>query len=146
MKDLEKLILATAPPHYGTPDAPNTWEALQKYRDVFPLPVYDGGSETSIFSSKEVNIAARAWHDQTHLVYNLSFSVEDEIQVARIQCNNLMTAGFKRYINLIWCDVVGQVLFYDKYKMYVRDQNAFVCSLLKRGAKYGDIDYIKSII
>lgn len=146
MKDLEKLILATAPPHYGTPDAPNTWEALQKHKDVFPLPVFDGGCDSSIFSSKEVNIAARAWHDNTHLVYNLSFSVEDEIQVARIQCENLKLAGLPRYTNIIWLDVVGQILFYDKYKMYVKDQNAFVVSLLKRGCVYGDIEYIKSII
>ena len=39
MNELEKLILKTAPPHYGTPDAPNTWEALQAYKDIFPLPV-----------------------------------------------------------------------------------------------------------
>ena len=146
MNELEKLILKAAPPHYGTPDAPNTWEALKKYRDIFPLPVFDGGCDKTIFTDKAVNLAARAWHDNTHLVYNLSFSVEDEIQVARIQCDNIARAGLERYRNVIWLDVVGQVLFYDKYKMYVKDQNAFVCHLLKRGCIFGDIEYIESII
>ena len=146
MQALEKFIINTAPPYYPSENAPNSWEGLKEYKGLSPIPVYNGNSENSIFSSPTVNFAARAWHDEIHLTYDLSFSVADEIAVARIQCEHLGIHGLQRYMNVTWCDVVGQILYYEKYNKYVEDQNIFVCRLLKNGVGYLDTKYIKEII
>ena len=146
MQALNDFILNIAPYHFGTPDAPNTWEGLQAVKDMSPMPVFDGNCENTIFESKTVNLAARAWHDSVHLKHDLSFSLQDEIRVARIQCAQLIDAGLSSFTHLIWLDVVGQILYYDKHKQYVPNQKAFVDYLMLNGFGFGSTDSIKAIL
>jgi len=130
---LEKTILDNAPPHYAADNAPNTWKELKAWREAHqgaPMPVYSGGCDNTIYSSKAVNHAFRAWHDQLHLDHGLSFTPDNEARVALLhmeECANVADAL------LIFADVYGQVLYYEKHKKYVPNQRQFINDFIKRG-------------
>ena len=68
-------------------------------------------------------------------MYNLDFSLEDEIEVTKHQVN-----AIERYAiwnkadpsiidlakEIMWTDIAGQRLFYAKHNKFVYDQEAFV--------------------
>lgn len=85
-KRTERWLLAVAPPHIASMDSPNTYEDVRKYHEengVFH--VFAGGSTDTIFSSREVQYAYRAWHDSIHMKYEIPFGMQSELAVARLQ-------------------------------------------------------------
>jgi len=122
MKNLNQAIIDIAPRYNVSDNAPNTWEDLQAdYKKHGIITVFAGACERSIYNNVDVNHAFRAWHDKIHLEHGLSFSYEDELEVARIHC-----AALPKYADVLWADVAGQVWYYYKYGKYVKDQAAFV--------------------
>ena len=151
---LEHVIKAKAPDHYPDKFAPNSWDELKPWLDVLekgnPIPVYNGGSDHTIYSSDEVNYAFRAWHDAIHLVYGLSFSKEDELAVATIHYQQVLDYCREHGIgvhlarqaaNLIFADVAGQVEYFYTHREFVNDQAAFVYDYIDNGYKLNSKKY-----
>ncbi len=139
---LEFAIMELAPPHVATYDAPNTWAELVQWAyhasDGDPIPVYSGGCDKTIYSCPEVNHAFRAWHDMLHLFTHSDFSVRGEMVVNRHHQHILYERRNEFYLTheelyAMNCDVLGQVLYYDRYHEYVDDQAAFVYSCVEQG-------------
>ena len=140
---LEAFIADAAPLHYAIEDAPNSYEELMEHYDSLvtgdPIPVGSGGCEHSIYSRPEINQAWRAYHDGIHMVHELDFSLEDEEQVCEIQIEHMRLCS-KDYGTFtsedyaaVRADIIGQAMYYARYKKYVNDQARFVASCLDRG-------------
>ncbi len=143
---LREAVIALAPPHYATPDAPGTWEALkawyQNWQDRasahgehFIIPVYDGGCDSSMYATPGANHAFRAWHDYTHLRLNAGFSVADELRVAREHVRQLrkFTDCTPEDRRAVWYDTAGQIAYYQKHGEYVTNHRAFIARCFEVG-------------
>lgn len=136
-KECEQAILALAPKHHACADAPSNIKELREWYksntlNVDSLPVYDGGSDDTIFGSREVNFAFRAWHDALHLENNLGFSQEDELTMAMLHCKELRLMGISEDdCDLMFNDVAGQVLYYYNSKEFINNQQHFHVALSK---------------
>lgn len=141
---LEKAILHYAPSFIACDNAPNTWKDLKAWhasaKPGEPMPVYNGASERTIYSCDQVNFAFRAWHDSLHLLFDKSFSCDDELCIAAKHRDLVTAFGIMRgypgkeiteAADLIYADVAGQVLYYAKYGEYVTDQALFVREYLQ---------------
>ena len=145
-KDLERIVELMAPPFKAVDKgAPNTFEELLEYKDKDILLVYSGGSDKTIWSTPQINFSFRAWHDSIHMRKGYDFSVLGEVLTAREHIMQLKRAGFDRFCNLFWIDIVAQRLFYAKYGRYVQDQEAFFNLMSKYNVKVDDIQYINYI-
>ena len=139
---LERFITDAAPLHYATADAPNSYASLMEhYGDLVaghPIPVSNAGCADTIYSMPMINHAWRAYHDGIHMVHELGFDLEDEMQTCEVQIEHMKQHaehyGFTGEDYLaVRADIIGQAMYYDKYKLYVRDQARFVASVLDRG-------------
>lgn len=143
--ELCAFVRAQAPPHYATPNAPDSWSRLRiaalaaeflsdrTGQDV-KLPVYDGGCEDTIYPDAATNHAFRAWHDSIHLANGYSFSREDEIKVGLIHMQQARRAGLsQRDQDMLIADTIGQIEYYEKFRRYVENQSLFVSDVLKLG-------------
>jgi len=135
---LEAVILARAPAHYATPDAPSTLEDLRTAwanRGARGLPVFDGGCERTIYSSPAVNHAFRAWHDSIHVEHGFTFDGRGEFCAACVHWDELTAAGLPfADVYAMHADVWGQFLYADRHDgEFPRDQAAFVAACFARG-------------
>lgn len=95
-KKAEHFILMSAPKHIASEDSPNTYESVRKFwMDEGLFHVFSGGTpvENTIFSSREVQYAYRAWHDSIHMKYEIPFGMQSELAVARLQESIALDAG-----------------------------------------------------
>jgi hypothetical protein len=102
------------------------------------MPVYDGGSDKTIYSHARYNYAFRAWHDKVHLELDAGFGKLDEIRVCNEQVRQararfVMLALSEEDIRAVIADVAGQVLYYYKHGEFVKDQALFVGACLEDG-------------
>lgn len=139
---LEKFVLDACPLHYVSPDAPESYKELSQYYDTLaagdPLPVAGGGSEYTMYSQESINHAWRAYHDGIHIVHELDFSLDDKMRTCEVQIEHMRMHhdhyGFTdRDYAAVRADVVGQAMYYAKYKEYVVNQASFVQSCLDNG-------------
>lgn len=116
-------------------DAPGTYPALKEHLDAGKrLVVYDGGCEGTIYVDPTVNHAFRAWHDFSHWKGGHDFSVEGECAVFEMQRQHLLYAygdQAERWIAILNAEVIGQRLFYERYKRFVDDQRGFIDAYLR---------------
>lgn len=118
------------------PDAPNTLTGLLyaygdfKQGDLFP--VFDGGSEFTVFSNPESNFLFRAWHDLIHIELLAPFTLEGEMAVAREQIRQAGLHG--ELADVLWADVVGQTQYFKTHGEFPVDQRSFVIQSLKEAA------------
>lgn len=145
--ELCAFVRKQAPPHYATSDAPSSWCELQAwnqhwldsaraYGTHFVLPVFDGGSDNTIYPDVATNHAFRAWHDSIHLANDYSFSREHEIKVGLIHMQQARAAGLpKSDQDILIADTIGQVEYYYNRGDYVKNQAAFVAAVLEFGLK-----------
>jgi hypothetical protein len=119
------------------PDAPGTYKALKALLDAGKrLVVYDGGCEGTIYANPAVNHAFRAWHDWSHWKGGHDFSVAGEYAVFNMQRELLFDLygdhdQTRRWINILDAEVVGQRLFYERYKRFIDDQRGFIEAYMK---------------
>ena len=145
--ELCAFVRKQAPPHYATPNAPDSWSRLRiaalaaEWRsdctgaDV-RMPVFDGGCDDTIYPDAATNYAFRAWHDSIHLANGYSFSRADEIKVGLIHMQQARAAGLsKRDQDVLVADTIGQIEYYYKRGRYVKDQARFVTDVLSHGLK-----------
>lgn len=138
---LERYILERAPSHFGTDNAPETFQDLKKWEletgglGYAPLPVWNGASEKTIYSRAAINLAGRAWHDATHLIHGLHFAVADELLIGRIQAmevrDNLGGWGESAAL-LIEADTIGQTIYHAENGVFPEDQRAFTLAYASR--------------
>ena len=119
-------------------DAPGSFDELQDYyAKTGRLAVWSGASDATIFGNCEVNYAFRAWHDWTHLTYNLPFTLDGERETARRQREDLRKvfgngAVTEWFSALIECEVTGQAEAFAKTGQFPADQVAFTLAWLWR--------------
>jgi len=82
----EQWLLDIAPRHFASENSPTSYEAVQKQASLYGIfHVFNGGSTDTIFSSRAVQYAYRAWHDSLHLMKQWDFSHASELKVAILQ-------------------------------------------------------------
>lgn len=125
-------------------DAPNTWEALQARADkhgLLKLLVYDGHSETTIYSSKETNYAARAWHDYCHLAGRFDFTPQGEVATAKLQ-EHMLRAWWSDFVASLSEEQVAYLRLTAKVRLGDRAPCDFVAELL-RAEVVGQVQYVE---
>jgi len=126
---------------YPTPDAPNTWKALQatwtnSQVHGVPLPIFDGACQDVIFLRPEDNIAYRYWHDVTHLERDRSFQNPDELDMANFHLWEAERHGLERGSlpwRLLQADAVGNVVHWAVLRRYVTNQQVFILNVVQYG-------------
>ena len=123
--------------YYLTEDAPETWDALMKYKASKRLPIASHSSDSAIYSSADYNYKFRFWHDVTHLELNADFSYEGEILTAEKHLKEGQEWGLSELaIDILKADSVGQVEYYHHHDgLFVDNQEAFVQSCLRLGIR-----------
>jgi hypothetical protein len=118
-------------------NAPRTLKALKdEYRSRGRITVYSGGSDKTIFDDAGVNQDFRAWHDWCHLRLDADFSPRGEAMACDLQAAHIRVrygAGEtgRELVKLLEAEVIGQSLYYQKYKEYVDDQRAFAIAYMQ---------------
>jgi len=120
--------------------APEKYKEMKDfYKDNGYYLIFEGGSDSTIFSSPYINHLFRACHDKAHYDNNLSFSFKDEKRVAQIQAKGLFKLarekGFSKKLSynifkIIIVEVTGQIEYYQRYNNFVKNQKAFSERLL----------------
>ncbi|UAV89409.1 hypothetical protein JOR_5 [Pseudomonas phage JOR] len=115
-------------------DAPSTFEGLKADARNGFLCVSTEHNQSSIYGGSG-NLTFRTFHDYGHLLYNKAFTLVDEVELARIQWNDL-----KVYIPTEWLDVCKCVYFADTEQQslyeaengdFPTDQKRFVLGFLQ---------------
>lgn len=133
-------------------DAPDTWDDLrmahgaalidQAVTGVGKLPIYDGHTDKTIYTTADANIMGRFWHDMTHLRLNQDFTRRGETTVARSQLEDAVRMGQELGIpfgrvaqaaRLIYLDVVAQVTYAERFGTFPDDQEAFIRDVYENG-------------
>jgi hypothetical protein len=94
------------------------------------MAVWSGGSDATIFASREINYAFRAWHDWTHWRYQLPFTFEGECAAAFVQVAHLWrvygrNSDTRAQAALLLCEVIGQGAWNEAHGGFLADQVAF---------------------
>ena len=104
-------------------------------RSGCPLPVFSGGSESTIYGVPEVNYAFRYWHDVEHVLGGNNFGLQGEIRTAYRQLATLESVyGFGPATmewKLLHADIVGQIQYYNKHKKFVENQVEFALDFIR---------------
>ena len=113
-------------------DAPNTYDDLQAhFAKTGRVLVWSGASDHTIFGDPEVNHMFRAWHDTKHILFELPFTLEGEIEACRLQCEDIKALygegeTGKALIKLVEAEVIGQALYHDARGGFPKDQRGFI--------------------
>lgn len=125
---LSTLLKRVYPHHVVAVD-----DAPEKYPDLVQqvnLTVYAGNSEHSIYGSAQDNHRFRAWHDSIHLGYGLSFTDEQEYQVARIHASQ-----FGQYstiaAELVYADITESIQYFNRYGEFPSNPQPIIESCVK---------------
>lgn len=130
-------------------EAPDTLEKLRDHvLKTGRMLVWNGASENTIFGDPEINWGFRAWHDHCHLrnregkfdpaapIEHLNgFTLNGERVTALEMCSDIRKVyGYgpiaKRMMALVWAEVVGQAMFFERHGRFPQDQVAFVRAYL----------------
>ena len=127
-------------PYKVSDDAPSTFKGIKDwYNKHGYFLIYGGNSDTTIFTSPEINIKFRAFHDHGHYKYNLSFSFEDEKTLGKIQAvevyNKALAMGYPNALAMkayyiILAEINGQIEYYEKYRKYLENQKEYILKYL----------------
>ena len=129
------------------PDAPARYDVLQQAfahseRTGDPLPVSDEHSSSVIYTDAAVNFAMRFWHDVSHVRSGLSFQLVDELELAHVQLDELVQAGFPHgglVWKLLYADLAGQSYLLAVSGRFPADQRSFALRCLQLGLDRGII-------
>jgi hypothetical protein len=116
--------------------APGTYRELVNHMNSGKmLLIYSGGSDYTIFGDPSVNHAFRAWHDHTHFTYGYDFSPVGEMFTCNQQITDIIDVlgsdVAQQCMPLLIAEIIGQSLYYKKYKEYINDQRAFALAYMQ---------------
>ncbi len=120
-------------------DAPNNFpELLEAFEHATanfePLPVWNGASDSSVYTSPDANHAFRFWHDMLHCIECKDFTLQDEIQLGIMQTNSTIAYFGKDSLEarIMLADTTGQSLYAaNNDGDYPVNQISFVFALLQ---------------
>jgi hypothetical protein len=124
-------------------NAPNDYDSLldawqhakrqtEQGKDAY-LPIWNGASDSTIYTSQEANYAFRFWHDCFHCAYSLEFDTRDEISLGLLQVNDVKNhfGNDSLEAKLMLADTVGQSTYAAMNNgEFPENQIAFVLSFL----------------
>ena len=105
--------------------APSTFQDL---RNESSLVVWSGASDSTIFQDKVVNWAFRAFHDTLHLKSGLLFTVDHEIELAKIQASQFGTNDLMQA--LMYTEIAGQAEYFRLNGTFPENQLEFSATML----------------
>lgn len=116
--------------------APNDIEALRaawahSKRTGLALPVWAGGSDKTVYTSRGANYAFRFWHDSLHCMHGLGFNTADEITIGIMQTAEVATYFGPDSLEskIMFADTVEQSRYAARHNgEFPDDQLAFVTS------------------
>jgi hypothetical protein len=94
------------------------------------VPVWHGGSRSTIWSAPNINYLFRAWHDNAHLALGADIDQLGELRVARHACAQI-TGKPERAI--LWAETYGQVLYHVEHGAFPHNQRQFVRDCIRFG-------------
>lgn len=99
-------------------NAPNDFDELKTAFNAskssgFALPVWNGASDKTIYTSIGANFAFRFWHDVMHCVLNKGFDVSAEIAIGAIHVQEVQKEFGAQSLEalLMYADTIGQSLY-----------------------------------
>lgn len=98
--------------------APSTFQDLYNSTSLI---VWNGESNNTVFGDSKVNYAFRALHDQLHLETGLGFTVDQEIELGRIQANQFNGL----LADLVYSEVSGQAEYYKINGIFIKEQKQY---------------------
>lgn len=124
-------------------NAPSTFEELQdEFRSStlsgLPLRVSSLNCDPVIYDSPATNQAFRYWHDTSHVIFGLSFDLDDELELADHHLEALRAEGFGAdtvEYQLLHADTFGQAYFQMCTGRFVGDQVRFDTSCVLFGVE-----------
>lgn len=110
----EKWLLSIAPRHFASEDSPTTYETVRNQAKTHGIyHVFSGGSTDTIFSERGYQYAYRAWHDSIHMAFELDFSKESELKVAKLQEEIALGEGIDaRDARMLRLDLEAHIEYY----------------------------------
>lgn len=110
-----------------------TLEDIKMFYDINgKYGVSNQNCENTIFGNVDTNLMFRAWHDDIHIKYNLDFTLEGEIAVYNIMQAELHNSYYFEKL-LLYADIVGQTLYFNKYNKFPDNQREFVIDFITKG-------------
>ena len=108
LKKFEKLIERLAPAGFKVSSlAPDTWTKTQaSFATAGIVTVWNGASESTLYSKPAVNFAFRAWHDSIHLKHGNDFSLRGEELTADRQIEQAWNATTDKSLRQFCQDVL----------------------------------------
>ena len=101
----------------------------QIYKETGKIYVWKGASKNTIFGKEKINHYFRAWHDYTHINYNLGYCITEESIVCNIQKDELPQNWYfeKELIN---AEIIGQAHYFYANNIFVKNQRLFTANYL----------------
>jgi hypothetical protein len=108
------------------------------YKSTGSIPINTGFSDNTIFGNPAINWAFRAWHDYCHLLLDADFSEQGERETCELQIAQMFlalghTEQAWRFASIIRGEVIGQVLYYQRFQSFPKNQCAFMTCWLNTG-------------
>jgi len=139
---LERVILyVTQNVMYGT--AEKTTNNFEEFKEETEkngfITVSKESCKNTIYSSAQMNVLARLFHDKIHLAFDLDFSPRNEEIVAGIQAGiiytNALQLGYSEEVStiasrIIYADIVAQAEYYQETGEFVAHQKSFIMNEL----------------
>ena len=114
-------------------NAPSTYEALCEEAKKGKLTVTTEFSNTAIYGIAG-NVTFRVFHDFGHLIYNKEFTTRDEVELAKIQWQDIklhIEPEWRELVNVVYtADTVEQSQYEAEHGKFPEDQKAFVLDRL----------------
>jgi hypothetical protein len=124
--DLTKLLYSKVNLNFEVKDnAPNSFKDLSNESN---LVIWSGASDNTIWSESKANWLFRAHHDLIHVKYSLDFTLDGEIEVARIQANNIDNEILAQ---VFLCEVIDQAEYFKRHGTFPVNQREFMVESLK---------------
>jgi len=115
------------------PRAPETLPEMQRaYRHCIihstPFPIWEGGSENTIYISASDNYAFRFWHDMLHLALYAETILVDEVELGHIHVGCVMAQFGMHSLEaaMMRADTIEQSKYEAEHGHFPVDQLAFV--------------------
>jgi len=123
---------ATRAPAFDVADiAPQDYLAVARcYSERRRFRVWSGGTATAIYGAPRVNWTFRAWHEWCHVRTGYDTSVRAEVRLALFQCAEAARVGGDMFARVVWLEVAGQALEFERSGDFLADQTAWTLARL----------------
>lgn len=107
-------------------------EITDYYNNTGRYAISNVNCNNTIFKDSSVNIMFRAWHDSIHIKYQYDFDIYGELNVYNIMQSQLPD-DYNLERVLLYGDIVGQTLYFNKYQDFPINQRDFIIDFLSEG-------------